>query len=116
MEIVDLNNTSSLFTALILATISLAVGLQLLIKNWKSNSAESNLLKIMQTELERMNVQNTVLSTEVGKLQAELIRLSQQLTDLTLENQKLQLEISNLNKEIARLHIVMSQRVSTGGV
>ncbi|NDB57219.1 hypothetical protein EB001_02030 [bacterium] len=88
MEIVDLNNTSSLFTALILATISLAVGLQLLIKNWKSNSAESNLLKIMQT----------------------------QLTDLTLENQKLQLEISNLNKEIARLHIVMSQRVNTGGV
>lgn len=109
MEIIDPNNISQLVVAFVLALISMAIGFQVLIKNWKSSTTESALLTLMHDELERMSIQNSTLSEEVGKLQIELIRLSNQLTTLTIENQKLQSEISNLNTEIVRLHILMTK-------
>jgi len=87
-----------------LAITSGAIGLQLLIKNWKSTNVESALLKMMHEELERMSIQNGSLSQEIGKLQIELVKLSTQLTALNIENHKLQSEIANLNTEIIRLH------------
>lgn len=85
----------------------LAVGVQTIMKNWKSSATESSLLTLMHTELERMSGQNSTLSGEIGKLQVELIKLSNQLTRLTVENQNLQLEVSSLNGEISRLHRIM---------
>lgn len=87
-----------------LAVIGIAIGIQLLIKSWKSNNTESALLSMMHDELERMSAQNSLLSQEVGKLQLELVKLSSQLTELNAENQKLQMQVASLNKEIVRLH------------
>lgn len=91
----------------VLALIAIAMGLQTLLKNWKSTSTESSLLQMMHNELERMSTQNSALSAEIGKLQIELIKLSTQLTELSYENQKLQSEVSSLNIEISRLHNMM---------
>jgi peptidoglycan hydrolase CwlO-like protein len=91
-------------SASFLAIIAIAVGFQVLIKNWKSNNTESALLSMMHDELERMSAQNSLLSQEVGKLQLELVKLSSQLTELNAENQKLQMQVTSLNKEIVRLH------------
>ena len=114
MEPKDFNTGSGIVMGLVFTLLSVSFGLQQLLKAWKMNSSESSLIKMMQEELSRMNLQNTALSTEIGSLQTELIRLSQQLTDLTIENQKLQLEVSTLNKEIARLHMLMSEPINIG--
>ena len=106
-------NITEGLAAAFLALTSVAFGIQLLIKNWKSSTTESALLKMMHDELERMSVQNSTLSQEIGKLQIELIKLSNQLTTLTVENQKLQSEVGNLNKEIIRLHGFITQKEST---
>lgn len=90
-----------------IALIAISVGLQSILKNWKASNTEGSLLTLMHTELERMSLQNSTLSSEIGKLQIELIRLSGQLTTLTLENQKLRSEVSSLHQEITRLHGVM---------
>ncbi len=107
MEITP-NNIAQLAAALVLALSMLAFGIQTMLKNWKTNNSESSLLKMMHEELERMSTQNSMLSSEIGKLQVELIKLSAQLTTLTRENQKLQAEVSNLNEEIIRLHGIMT--------
>lgn len=91
----------------VLALIGIAMGIQTLLKNWKSTNTESSLLQMMHNELERMSIQNGALSSEIGKLQLELIKLSTQLTELSYENQKLQSEVSSLNIEISRLHNMM---------
>lgn len=102
------------FTELIISiTVGLGAimyGIQSLLKNWKASKVESSLLEIMHEELERMSVQNTTLSYEIGKLQGELITLSSQLSALTKENQKLQIEVAGLNNEISRFHSLMVEK------
>lgn len=110
MQSIIPTSVSEWFTAAVLSLIGLAIGMQTILKNWKSNSTESSLLNMMHDELERMSAQNSVLSQEIGKLQTELIKLSTQLTTLTVENQNLQSEVANLNKEIVRLHGFISQK------
>ena len=110
MESTVPTNITEWIAAAFLALTSVAFGLQLLVKNWKSTSTESALLTMMHDELERMSTQNSTLSQEIGKLQVELIKLSSQLTTLTIENQKLQSEVANLNKEIIRLHGFITQK------
>ena len=107
MPTVEGMNIPELSAAVVVALTIIAVGLQNLIKTWKSTSTESSLLKMMHEELERMSTQNITLSQEIGKLQLELINLSSKLTTLTLENRKLQSEVSCLNSEISRLHGIM---------
>jgi peptidoglycan hydrolase CwlO-like protein len=86
-----------------LAIIALFIGVQKLLKDWKSSSAESNIITLMHTELDRMSEQNTALSTELGRLHSQIILLSQELQKLTLENQQLQAEVIALTKEISAL-------------
>jgi predicted nuclease with TOPRIM domain len=69
-------------------------------KDWLSTGAESNIITIMHTELERMNEQNTALSVELGRLHTEVILLNQELQKLTVENQRLQIEVMNLTTEL----------------
>jgi regulator of replication initiation timing len=53
-----------------------------------------------------MSVQNTALSTELGRLHSEIITLSQQLQKLTIENQRLQVEVIALTAEISELKTI----------
>lgn len=107
MEQIDTTYIAQLAGGIVVGLTAIAVGIQTLLKNWKTTNAESALLKMMHDELERMSTQNSTLSQEIGKLQLELIKLSAQLTTLTIENQKLQSEVANLNAEIAQLHGIM---------
>lgn len=95
----DLIQTVSLIA---LAVIGLVVGVQKLVKDWRSTEAESNIIQLMHTEIERMGEQNSKLSIELGKLQEEVIRLNQELTKLNIENSKLQEEIAQLTLELTR--------------
>lgn len=95
----DLVQTVSLVA---LAAIGLVVGVQKLLKDWRSTQAETNIIQLMHAEIERMGDQNTRLSTELGKLQEEVIRLNQELSKLSIENSKLQEEIAQLTLELSR--------------
>lgn len=81
----------------------IALGLQQVIKTWKSGSTEGSLLQSMHEELTRMSTLNKVMSGEIGILQKELVYLSQQLTALSKDNHKLQSEVERLTSEITRL-------------
>jgi regulator of replication initiation timing len=76
---------------------------QKILKNWRSTEAETSIISIMHTELERMADQNTQLSTELGRLHQEVIKLSTELQKLTVENQRLQTEVIALTQEISEL-------------
>jgi len=95
----DLIQTISLVA---LAAIGLVVGVQKLVKDWRSTQADTNIIQVMRTEIERMSDQNTKLSSEIGKLQEEIIRLNQELTKLNIENNKLQQEVSQLTLELSK--------------
>lgn len=106
----DTNSIPQYLASILVFLTVLGFGIQSLIKTWKSNSAESSLLKLMHEEIERMSSQNIVLSSEIGKLQSELVKLSHQLSTLTQENKKLQVEVSDLNAEIIRLHKTITDK------
>jgi peptidoglycan hydrolase CwlO-like protein len=90
-----------------LAVIVVFVGVQKLLKDWKSTNAETSIITLMHTELDRMSEQNTQLSVELGRLNAQVITLNQQLQKLTIENQRLQSEVVALTREVARLQSVL---------
>lgn len=90
-----------------LAVVTVFVGVQKLRKDWQTNSAESSVITLMHTELERMAHQNTQLSLELGRLHSEVINLNSQLQKLTVENQRLQTEVVALTREVARLQSVL---------
>jgi hypothetical protein len=89
-----------------LAVIAVFVGVQKLLKDWKSTGAETNIISLMHIELERMAEQNTALSMELGRLHTELITLSHELQKLTIENQSLQTEVIALTNEISALKAI----------
>jgi predicted nuclease with TOPRIM domain len=90
-----------------LAIIAVFVGAQKLLKDWRSTNAETSIITLMHTELERMSEQNTALSTELGRLHGEIIALNTQLQNLTVENQRLQAEVVALTREVTRLQSVL---------
>jgi len=104
------NYFTELIVSITVALGAIMYGVQSLLKNWKVSKVESSLLKMMHEELERMSIQNTTLSHEIGKLQTELVTLSSQLSVLTKENQKLQVEVASLNTEISRLHSIIAEK------
>jgi regulator of replication initiation timing len=76
------------------------MGVQKLIRDWRTTKAESDIISIMHKEIERMSAQNTTLSIELGKLQEEIIELNNQISKLNIENNKLREEISLLTTEL----------------
>ncbi len=89
--------------ALMMFAVAIIAGLfvfKKLAKDWLASSAESNIIQLMHTELDRMNEQNTALSLELGRLHNEVILLNQELQKLTVENQRLQIEVMNLTTEL----------------
>jgi septal ring factor EnvC (AmiA/AmiB activator) len=83
-----------------MAIIALGVGIQKLLKEWRSTEAETSVIKMMHEELERMGTQNAKLTEELTKLQNEIVELNSQLTKLNIENNKLQQDISTLTIEL----------------
>lgn len=89
--------------------LALAYGLQKLINGFKTGTAESSILTLMHSELERMSAQNANLSMELGRLQVEVIALNTQLRALTAENQRLHSEVGSLTTEVSRLQHTLQQ-------
>jgi predicted nuclease with TOPRIM domain len=89
--------------AIAFGLVGIVVGLQKVLKGWKSTSAESSVITLMHEELERMSVQNKILSTELASLQIEILNLNKELRKLTTENQKLHTEVVSLTSEVVRL-------------
>jgi peptidoglycan hydrolase CwlO-like protein len=86
-----------------IAVITLALGMQKMLKSWKETGVESSVISLMHQELERMSSQNILLATELNKLQIEVLNLNKELQKLNLENQRLQQEIVSLTIEISML-------------
>lgn len=95
------------------AIIALAVGAQKFLKDWRTTSAETNIITLMQSELERMSEQNTALSVELGRLHNEVIVLNQQLQKLTVENQRLQTEVTALTTQVSDFKAITSIQKGT---
>jgi predicted nuclease with TOPRIM domain len=114
---VEIENHSLIQTVSIvaLAVVAFSVGIQKLLKDWKSTSAETSVITLMHTELERMSEQNGLLSTELNRLQQEMIVLNTQLSQLCIENQRLQTEVVALTDEVSKLRnsdaVVISKKV-----
>lgn len=89
--------------------VAIAIFLQKFLSSWHSNKAETSVINIMHTELERMAEQNTKLSLELGKLQQEIIQLNKELRALTKENQRLHSEVTMLTSEVARLQTILQK-------
>lgn len=100
MENIETNNVVQTLSIAAMAVIALSVGIQKLIREWRSTSAENTVIKMMHEELERMGTQNTKLAEELTKLQNEIIELNTQLIKLNIENNKLQEEVSALTVEL----------------
>lgn len=83
--------------------------LQKLLVGIKSDKAESSVIGLMHSELERMSEQNTALSVELGKLQQDLIELNQELRKLSTENQRLHSEVVALTAEVIRLRATLKE-------
>ena len=77
---------------------------------WKKTDAETSIISLMRTELERMSQQNMTLQVELNKLQTEVIGLNKELRNLTVENQKLHAEVAALTGEITRLQLLLNSR------
>ncbi|NBW16914.1 MAG: hypothetical protein EBR82_53950 [Caulobacteraceae bacterium] len=92
------------------ALIAFVMGLQKLIRDWRTTKAESDIISIMHTEIERMSNQNTTLSKELGKLQQEIIELNKQISKLNIENNRLQEEISTLTLELDSFKKLVAER------
>lgn len=89
--------------------LAIAYVLQKFLTGWKTDKAETSVLTLMHTELERMGEQNTTLSNELGKLQKEVISLNKELRTLTVENQRLHSEVVTLTEEVSRLQQVLRE-------
>jgi predicted nuclease with TOPRIM domain len=101
---VEIENHSLIQTVSLvaLAVIAFSVGIQKLLRDWKSTNAETSVITLMHTELERMSEQNVLLSKELNRLQQEMIVLNNQLAQLCVENQQLQSEVVALTNEVSR--------------
>ena len=92
--------------------VAIAFGLQKLLKNWSSNSAENKVVSLLREELDRMGRQNALLATEMNKLQLEVIELNRSLGALTSENQRLHLEVNTLTQQVDRLQNTLEKEQS----
>jgi len=104
---VEIDNHSVIQTVSLvaLAVVAFSVGIQKLLKDWKSTGAETSIISLMHTELERMSEQNGLLATELNRLQQEMILLNSQLAQLCLENQQLQTEVVALTEEVNKFRV-----------
>jgi uncharacterized protein YoxC len=104
---VEIQNHSLIQTVSLvaLAVVAFSVGIQKLLKDWKSTNAETSVITLMHTELERMSQQNGLLANELNRLQQEVVLLNAQLSQLCIENQQLQTEVVALTQEVNKFRV-----------
>ena len=104
---VEIENHSLIQTVSLvaLAVVAFSVGIQKLLKDWKSTNAETSVITLMHTELERMSQQNGLLANELNRLQQEVVLLNAQLSQLCIENQQLQTEVVALTQEVNKFRV-----------
>lgn len=90
------------------AIIGAILTVQKVLKSWKADSAETNIINIVNDQIERMSKTNNALMTEVSKLQSEIIELNRELRNLSSENQRLRNEVKILTDEVNHLHGLLS--------
>lgn len=95
-------------TAISVGLLGLVFGLQKFLKGWKETSAETSVITMIHSELERMSAQNKLLTTELSSLQVEVVKLNKELRTLTYENQKLHAEVASLTNEVNRLQRLLN--------
>ena len=88
----------------------IALGIQKLTKSWKTTSAETSVVDLLHTELDRLSKQNSMLTNELNKLQTEIVKLNSELINLSSENQKLHAEVGNLTIEVTTLKTLLDRR------
>lgn len=103
MDDINTGSITQIFGGVFIAVITLALGMQKMLKSWKETGVESSVITLMHQELERMSAQNIILATELNKLQLEVLNLNKELQKLNLENRRLQQEIVALTLEISML-------------
>ena len=100
-----------------IAVMAVFIGAQKILKNWRSTEAETSIITLMHTELERMSEQNTKLSIELGRLHSEVIALNGELQKLTTENQHLRTEVAALTQEVVKFkQLSTAHKGATNGV
>lgn len=100
---------------ILVALGAIALGTQQLVKKWKTTSAETTVLTLLHTELERMATQNKILSSYVNALQKEAIKINSELGKLQIENQKLHTEVVCLTQELIAVRKAFDKRVQQNG-
>jgi predicted nuclease with TOPRIM domain len=100
---------SEITLAIVAGVAGLVLGIQKLVKYWKVTAAESSVVDLMHTELERLGHQNRLLTEELNKLQIEIITLNSQLRNLSIENNKLHSQVVNLSSEVTRLQALLNR-------
>lgn len=102
MNVSDTYTLTEILSSGVAGLLCLILILQRFIAKFKTQQAETTVIDLMHTELERLSEQNTKLSLELGKLQEELMNLNTELRVLTTENQRLHTEVERLTTEIAK--------------
>lgn len=89
------------------ALLALAIAAKSLLKRWKADSAETEVIDMLRKEVERLSSQNTALADKLNALQGELVTLNSELARMTIENNTLHAEVTRLTREVTRLQTVM---------
>ena len=106
---IDIESITKLSAAAVVGIVSVALGFQQIVKKWGSTAAETSVLTLLHTELERLSVQNSLLAGYVNTLQLDANKLTMELGKLQLENQYLHSEITTLTSEIVKLRTSLTQ-------
>lgn len=84
--------------------------------NQATENASTNVIELMQSEIQRLAMQNTDLAGKVNAFQIENIKLKSQIGELTLEialfrnsNAMLQAEIKDLTAKLEQFSAVIKQ-------
>ena len=105
----DTDTFTQVIAGLVVGFGGIALGLQKLVKSWKTTGAETSVVDLLHTELTRLSAQNSQLAIELNKLQIEVIALNKELRNLTAENQRLHMEVKVLTSEVHRLQNILQQ-------
>lgn len=89
------------------AIAAIAVSFKKMAAGWSSDSAHTEVIDLLRTEVTRLSAQNSTMADKLNVLQNELIKLNSELARMTIENNQLHAEIARLTREVTRLQHVM---------
>lgn len=99
--------TPEIVGAVFAAVAGLAVSIKGMMKRWKADTAETEVIDMLRAEVSRLSSQNVALAEKLNALQGELVTLNGELARMTIENNTLHAEVTRLTREVTRLQTVM---------